>query len=67
MSKQEIINNIRRTIAALNTVPVMPGRDNYLNQGGAIAMLEGTCDQIEQFLMDKPNDDANDDASEPVT
>lgn len=60
MKKQEIINTMRRVITALNTVPVMPGKENYLNQGGAIAMLESACEQIEAFLTDKQGEDAPD-------
>ena len=48
--KTEILNALSNIIRALNTVQVMPGKDNYLNQGGAIAMLEDIYQKIQAGL-----------------
>ena len=48
------MNNI---IGALNNVQIMPGKDNWLNQGGSIAMLEDLMHQIDSQLVDKPSDE----------
>lgn len=52
--KSEIIEVMGNIVAALNKVQVMPGKENWLNQGGAIAMLEDISHQIDMQLMDKP-------------
>ena len=51
--KSEILQNLGNVIGALNNVQVVPGKENYLNQGGAIAMLEGIYDKIANNLVDK--------------
>lgn len=52
--KSEILNVMGNIIAALNKVQIMPGKENWLNQGGSIAMLEDICQQINTQLEDKP-------------
>ena len=55
--KSEIINVLSNIIGALNSVQIMPGKDNWLNQGGSIAMLEDIRHQIDELLVDKPSDE----------
>ena len=54
MKKKEIMSGLSNIIRALNNVQIMPGKDNWLNQGGSIAMLEDLLNQINTMLMDKP-------------
>ena len=54
MKKKEIMSSLSNIIRALNNVQIMPGKDNWLNQGGSIAMLEDLLNQINTMLMDKP-------------
>lgn len=53
--KSEILNVMNNIIGALNNVQIMPGKDNWLNQGGSIAMLEDLMHQIDSQLVDKPS------------
>ena len=55
--KSEILNVMNNIIGALNNVQIMPGKDNWLNQGGSIAMLEDLVHQIDSLLVDKPSDE----------
>lgn len=55
--KSEILNVMNNIIGALNNVQIMPGKDNWLNQGGSIAMLEDLMHQIDSQLVDKPSDE----------
>lgn len=55
--KSEILNVMNNIIGALNNVQIMPGKDNWLNQGGSIAMLEDLMHQIDSLLVDKPSDE----------
>ncbi len=52
--KNEILGTLAKIINALNNVSVQPGKENYLNQGGAIAMLENVYVQISESLVDRP-------------
>ena len=59
--KSEILKVMGNLIVALNKVQIMPGKENWLNQGGAIAMLEDIYHQIDTQLVDKPDEpDGND-------
>ena len=55
--KSEVLNVMNNIIRALNNVQIMPGKDNWLNQGGSIAMLEDLMHQIDSQLVDKPSDE----------
>jgi len=63
--KNEILQNLGNVIGALNNVQVTPGKENYLNQGGAIAMLEGIYDKIMNCLIDK--EEQKEESNEPPT
>lgn len=51
--KSEILSIMGNIIVALNKVQIMPGKENWLNQGGAIAMMEDVYHRIETQLEDK--------------
>lgn len=56
-TKQEILNILAGVINALNKVQIAPGKENWLNQGGAIAMLEDVYQRIGEQLEDRPDKD----------
>ena len=62
MKKKEIMSGLSNIIRALNNVQIMPGKDNWLNQGGSIAMLEELYHKIDEHLTDKSEDTAEGDA-----
>lgn len=55
--KQEILNILAGVVNALNKVQIAPGKENWLNQGGAIAMLEDVYQRIDSQLEEKPDGD----------
>ena len=54
--KSEILTVLGNVIVALNKVQILPGKENWLNQGGAIAMMEDLYHQIDSDLVDKPSE-----------
>lgn len=62
--KSEILSVLGNIIVVLNKVQIMPGKENWLNQGGAIAMMEDLYHQIDTDLVDKPSASKEEDKSD---